>query len=101
MYRFDGKPILAESSYGVMESWPAFASVVVRPDTGNQCRKKDEIIDSAYMRTQLSFAFSLAMILEIAAMMQRRACFGALTRDSDGERTRMAINAVWWKEGRN
>ncbi len=59
MHRFDGKPILAESSYGVMGSWLAFASVVVRPDTGNQQRRKDDINDNGLHEDPAELCFFL------------------------------------------
>ncbi len=60
MHRFDGKPILAESSYGVMGSWLAFASVVVRPDTGNQQRRKDDINDNGLHEDPAELGFFLS-----------------------------------------
>ena len=60
MRRFDGKPILAESSYGVMGSWLAFASVVVRPDTGNQQRRKDDINDNGLHEDPAELGFFLS-----------------------------------------
>jgi len=59
MHRFDGKPILAESSYGVMGSSLAFASMVVRPDTGNQQRRKDDINDNGLHEDPAELGFFL------------------------------------------
>ena len=53
-----------------------------------------------YIRTQLRPALSLAGILEIAAMTQRRACFGAAMRRLDEERTRVAIDMMGGKKPR-
>lgn len=40
MDRLDGKPVLAESAYGVMELRLALAFVVPRPDEDNRRREK-------------------------------------------------------------
>jgi len=54
--------------------------------------------EGTYRRTQWSPAFSMAGILEIAAMIQRWACSGSVMQGLDEEKTRIAIDAVWWKE---
>ena len=95
--RCDGKPVLAKSTNGVMEQWLASAFVVARPDGGNRRRGKKGN-EGTYRRTQRSPVFLLAEILEIAATMQRWARCGAVMLGLVEEKTRMAIDAVWWKE---
>jgi len=60
--------------------------------------KKKGSNEGTYRRTQRSPAFSLAEILEMAAMIQRWARSGAVTRGLDEQKMRIAIDAVWWKE---